>query len=117
VEFRPSELREMYRDFKITQPQNEETFWGTANAVFVSWSSSTNPTAGMSARLFVDGEARQAPATGGLTLMLDRGEHQVYVHLLDAQNRVIVASEKITFYVKLNSVDTNSALAAPDRGA
>lgn len=101
---RPADLRKMFRDFSITQPKNEETFWGTANSVFVSWGSSANAVAGMSARLFIDGEAQDVPVTGGLPLTLDRGEHKVYAQLLDAQNRPIVTSKTVTFFVKQNSI-------------
>ncbi len=36
-----SELRKLYGDFQITRPLPEETFWGTANTVVVTWSSKT----------------------------------------------------------------------------
>ncbi len=49
------DLQRMYRDFRITQPQNEETFWGTENRVTVSWGASQPMPEGMSAVLFVNG--------------------------------------------------------------
>jgi hypothetical protein len=102
-ELKLHELRKMYRDFRITQPMHEETFWGTANAVFISWGSGTAPLPDMSVRLTVDGQTRDAPADGGLELTLGRGEHQGYAELVDAKNRVIVASETVTFFVKQHS--------------
>ena len=97
------ELRGMYRDFRISQPQNEETFWGTANAVVVSWDSKIPPAPDMSVRLIVDGEPQAAPAAGAVTLTLDRGEHKVYAELRDARNRLIVTSDTVTFFVKQHS--------------
>jgi len=111
------ELKRQLRDYRITQPQQEETFWGTANTVVVAWGSSQPIPANLSARLFVDGEPRQVPASGSVSLTLDRGEHQVYVELLDERNRPIIATEKVTFFVKQASVGFNSAVpSARNRG-
>ena len=93
------ELREMYTDFSITQPDNEETFWGTANAVTVSWGSQTAPTADMNVLLYVDNQPQKVAGSGSTGLTLERGEHQVYAELLNAQNRRIVATETVTFFV------------------
>jgi len=103
----PSErdLRRMYGDFRITQPKNEETFWGTANQVTVAWGSSEALQDGMRVVLYVDGEAREASAGGSLTLQLDRGEHQVYAVLRDAGNRRIAATDTVTFFVKQHSAN------------
>lgn len=110
------ELRRMYRDFRITQPQPEETFWGTANEVVVSWGSSVPVQEDMSVQLFVDGAAREAPSDGGVTLTLDRGEHQVYAELRDARNRRIVRTDTVTFFVKQHSVNFNRPGANPGGG-
>ena len=99
------DLRRMYSDFRITQPQNEETFWGTANQVTVNWSSSEPLQEGMRVVVYVNGEAQDAPGGGGLTLQLDRGEHQVYAVLRDAGNRRIAATDTVTFFVKQHSVN------------
>jgi hypothetical protein len=99
------ELRTMYSDFRITQPLNEETFWGTANSVVINWGSSTPPAADMTVKIYLDGQAQPTPASGGLSLTLDRGEHQVYAELRDAADRRIVVSETVTFFVKQNSIN------------
>jgi alpha-ketoglutarate-dependent taurine dioxygenase len=101
------ELRRQFRDFRITQPQQEETFWGTANTVVVAWGSSETVPPEFSARLYVDGEAQAVPGSGSMTLTLDRGEHQVYVELLDARKRQIIRTETITFFVKQHSAHFN----------
>ena len=109
----PRDLRRQFRDFRITQPQQEETFWGTANTVVVAWGSSQPIPAEMSARLFVDGISQDAPASGSVSLTLDRGEHQVYVELLDASKRRIIATEAVTFFVKQQSVGANRPIPSP----
>jgi hypothetical protein len=101
------ELRKQFRDFAITQPQQEQTFWGTANTVFVSWGSSQAPTPEMDVMLFVDGKGQKAPASGGVGLTLERGEHQVYAQLRDERGRRIVTTKTITFFVKQHSQNFN----------
>ena len=101
------ELRKLYRDFSITQPQQEQTFWGTANTVFVSWGSSEAVLPEMSVMLFVDGKGQKAPAAGGVGLTLERGEHQVYAELRDERGRRIVTTDKVTFFVKQHSQNFN----------
>jgi hypothetical protein len=107
------QLKKQFRDFKITRPQPEETFWGTANSVVVSWGSSQPIPQNMSARLFVDGAGQDAPAKGGVTLTLDRGEHQVYAQLRDEQNRRIATTDTVTFFVKQHSANFNRPAVGP----
>jgi len=111
------ELRKLYRDFRITRPLPEETFWGTANTVMFAWGSTTAITPGMSVRLLVDGKAQTAPASGSIALTLDRGEHRVLAELRDSGNRRIVAAEPVTFYVKQNSANFNRPRPAPRGGS
>lgn len=103
----PRQLRRRYSDFRILQPAQEETFWGTANSVVVAWGSSQEMLPEITARLYVDGQPQQVPPNGSLTLTLDRGEHQVYAELLDGRNRRILATETITFFVKQFSQNFN----------
>lgn len=102
-----SDLRRQFRDFRITQPQNEETFWGTANQVTVSWGASEATPEGLSAVLFVDGTPQDVPASGSIALTLERGEHRVYAELRDSRKRRIVATDPVVFYVKQHSVNFN----------
>ena len=96
----PRELRRKYRDFSITSPLQEETFWGTENSVVVSWGSSEPIDENMSVLLFVNGESRPVAGSGSVTLALDRGEHQVFAELRDERNRRLVVTDKVTFFVK-----------------
>jgi hypothetical protein len=103
----PRELRRQFADFRITQPAQEETFWGTANTVVVAWGGSEPPLPDMSARLYVDGTPQDVSAYGNLSLTLDRGEHTVYAELLDARKRAIVTTDRVTFFVHQASVNFN----------
>jgi hypothetical protein len=98
------DLRRQFQDFRITQPQQEETFWGTANTVVVAWGTAQPVPPELTARLYVDGVAQSVPASGSISLTLDRGEHQVYAELLDARGRRIVATDTVVFFVKQASV-------------
>ncbi len=109
----PRELRRKYRDFRITSPQPEETFWGTANTVSVTWASSEPISDELTVFLFVDGESQQVPASGSAELVLDRGEHQVYAELRDTRNRRITSTEPVTFFVKQYSANFNRPAAGP----
>lgn len=109
----PRELRRKYRDFRIISPQPEETFWGTANAVVVSWGSSQPIEDNLTVMLIVDGEAKAAPTEGSATLTFDRGEHRVSAELRDARNRRVMATDTVTFYVKQYSANFNRPAISP----
>ena len=117
AELTPRELRKMYRDFRITAPRQEETFWGTANTVVVSWGSSTALQPGMKVRLLVDGAAQAGNEDGMLALTLDRGEHTVSADLMDARGRKIVSTEKVTFFIKQQTVGANAPKPTPRNGS
>ncbi len=108
-----SDLRKLYGDFQITRPLPEETFWGTANTVVVTWSSKTPITPDLNVRVFVNGKAQAAPATGGVSLNLERGEHKVFAELRDARNRRIIKTNTVTFFIKQHSVNFNRARPRP----
>jgi len=110
------ELRKQFRDFSITQPQQEQTFWGTANTVVVSWGSSQAIPPEMSVMLFVDGKGQKAPVAGGVSLTLDRGEHQVYAELRDQRGRRIITTESVTFFIKQHSQNFNRPAVRPRSG-
>jgi len=101
------ELRKQFRDFRITRPLPEETFWGTGNAVVVTWETSEPIPPELRVVVFVDGQPEQAPTSGGMSLTLDRGEHSVYAELQDSRNRRIVGTEAVTFFVQQHSVNRN----------
>jgi hypothetical protein len=106
-------LRKLYADFRITQPQQDETFWGTENTVVVAWGSAQPIPPEMAVKLYVDGAAQDVVGNGSVSLTLDRGEHTVYAELLDARKRRIVTTETVTFFVKQHSVNFNGPGVAP----
>lgn len=107
------ELQRQFRDFRITQPQNEESFWGTQNTVVISWGASQPVPDNMKVALYVDGQRHEAPATGSVSLAFDRGEHQAYAELRDARNRRIVTTPTVTFFVKQHSANFNRPVPTP----
>ena len=112
----PRELRRQFRDFSITQPLQEETFWGTQNTVVVTWGSSNEIPPEMNVMLYVDGEGQKAPGSGSVTLTLDRGEHQVYAELRDERNRRVVTTPTVTFFIKQHSANFNRPGVGARRG-
>ena len=112
------EMRRLYKDFRIIQPQNEETFWGTANTVVVSWGTSQALPDDMRAVLYVNGKPQDVPGAGSVSLTLERGEHSVYVELRDGGNRRVTTTETVTFFVKQHSANfgVRRSLATPQYG-
>lgn len=94
------ELRRQFRDFRISRPLPEETFWGTENTVVVTWESSQPIPPQLRVVLYVDGKEQQVSGAASASLTLDRGEHQVYAELRDRRNRRVANTETVTFYVK-----------------
>lgn len=103
-----SELRNMYRDFRIIQPLAEETFWGTANEVTVSWGGMTPLRDGMVVMLYVDGAAQDVTGSASTDLTLERGAHTVYIDLLNGEKKVRT-TPKVTFFVKQASIGHNTS--------
>ncbi|MEE4218132.1 MAG: hypothetical protein V2I48_11015 [Xanthomonadales bacterium] len=103
----PRELRRQFRDFAITQPKNEETFWGVENQVTVLWGASQPIQPEMVVILYVNGKAQDVSESGSAILSLERGEHQVYAELRDENNRRIITTETVRFFVKQHSANFN----------
>jgi hypothetical protein len=111
------DLRRQFSDFRITQPQNEETFWGTANTVTVSWGAAQPIPDSLAVTLFVNGRKTAAPDGGSATLTLDRGEHQVYAELRDERNRLVTRTEVVTFFIKQYSQNFGQPRPTPRGGS
>jgi hypothetical protein len=110
------QLRKQFSDFKINSPQAEETFWGTANMVMVSWGGSEPVLEDMKVVLYVDGSRKEVLPSGSTTIQFDRGEHSVYAELLDYRSRKIITTETVTFFVKQHSVGQNVRVNRPRQG-
>lgn len=115
-ELTPRDLRRLYRDFHISQPAPEETFWGTANSVVISWTSDAALQSGMKVRVYVDGAQQAETQSTTMALTLDRGEHTVYAELLDSRGRRLVTTPTVTFFVKQQAVGFNRPNPAPVSG-
>lgn len=99
----PRQLRQMFRDFRILTPAQDETYWGTGNTVVVSWGANAPYEPEMTVSVVVDGQSQEVSASGNLSVTLDRGEHQVYAELRDQRGRRIVTTPTVTFYVQQGS--------------
>lgn len=108
-EITPRELRQAYRDFAITQPSQEQTFWGTENTVVISWSSEKPLLPDMAVRLFIDGQAVSTTTDNMYAATLDRGEHSVFAQLLDARGRRVLATPSVVFFIKQHSIAGDNA--------
>lgn len=108
AELTPRELRQMYRDFRITQPSPEETFWGTANTVVIAWGVSEPLQPGMKVQILVNGQAQPASGDNMMAITLDRGEHTASAVLLDARGRRVVTAESVRFFVHQQSIQRSS---------
>jgi hypothetical protein len=98
------EMRKLFSDFQITRPKQEETFWGTSNAVVISWASTAPLQPEMNVKVYVDGVRQADSADGMIALTLDRGEHKAYVELVDARGRTVTTTQTVTFFVMQRSV-------------
>lgn len=98
------ELRRLYRDFRISRPAPEETFWGTENTVVVGWESPEPLQEGMKVQFTIDGAKQPASLENMMALTLDRGAHTVSATLLDARGRPLATADTVTFYVHQQSV-------------
>ena len=107
AELTPRELRQLYRDFRITQPAQEETFWGTANTVVIGWGVSEPLQEGMKVQILVNGKAQPASLDNMLAVTLDRGEHTASAVLLDAGGRRVVTAPSVRFFVQQQSIQRN----------
>jgi hypothetical protein len=101
------ELRNLYRDFRISRPAPEETFWGTENTVVMAWESSEPLQEGLTVRFNLDGAAQQAGTERMIAVTLDRGSHTVSASIVDANGRSLMTTDTVTFYVHQQSVRGN----------
>jgi hypothetical protein len=99
------ELRRGYRDFSISQPVAEETYWGTGGEVALAWDTRYRLQPGMTVTFYVDGVAQEPTTAEAITVSrLDRGAHTVYAELMDARHRKIATADSVTFYIQQYSI-------------
>ena len=96
------DMRRMYRDFRLTRPTAEQTFWGTENVATVGWNTSSPLMPGMTVQILLNGQPMGAPTTQSVvaTPQLDRGEYTATAQLLSPSSRVVISSDPVVFFVK-----------------
>ncbi|MDA8108508.1 MAG: hypothetical protein M0015_07755 [Betaproteobacteria bacterium] len=87
-------------EISIVQPADQETIHSNLGDVTVKVQSSGGDPGG-SVRLLVDGTALPKPTSGGVIQLhgIDRGAHTLKAELLDANGKVLAASQPVTFYL------------------
>ena len=94
-------LRDGYRDFSIVSPAPDQTFWGTDNTVTVAWNTRYALQPGMKVIIYVNNEAREETANSMVNLdEIWRGTHEVHAELVDARDRIIATTGKVSFHMK-----------------
>ena len=108
-----NEMRRNFRDFRLVSPAPDENIWGTGNEVTIAWDAGAPLADGMAVIFYIDGQpvteaTSQASFTSG---RLDRGAHTARADLLNANNRVVMSTPEVTFYIMQQSV--NNAARRP----
>jgi hypothetical protein len=96
------DLRRQYRNFRLTRPTAEQTFWGTGNIATIGWDAGASLQPGMLVRILLNGSPMGEPTTQSVvaTPPLDRGEYTAKAELLAPNGRVIASSENVKFFIK-----------------
>ncbi|MDX1588757.1 MAG: DUF4124 domain-containing protein [Oleiphilaceae bacterium] len=97
-----------YESIRITQPEDDSAFWRTSGEVAIQVSSEPALRQGHSYQLEMDGEMvkQQSGATFNLE-NVDRGTHEVRVHILDREGNIVESSEPSRFTVHRHSILNN----------
>ena len=102
------ELRRGYRDFTLSSPKADETFWGTGNRVLATWTTGYQLQPGMQVTFVVNGESRPPTTAESIVINeLNRGEHKVSAELRDVRRRLVARSDEVTFFIKQYSNNFN----------
>jgi hypothetical protein len=111
------QLRRAYRDFAIVSPQQEESVWRPDGPIPVAWSVGNALQDGMQVTLYLDGKRYTSTTQPMIPIAgLDRGEHTLKAELRDKRNRVVSATDSITFFVRQPGL-YNRARVGPGGGA
>jgi hypothetical protein len=96
-----AQLRRIYGDLAIVSPQQEESVWRPDGPIPVAWSVGNALQPGMQVTIYLDGKMYTSTTQVMIPIAgLDRGEHTVKAELRDKRNRVVSASDSITFFVR-----------------
>jgi len=93
-------------EVKITQPSDQETIRDNSGSVYVSGLIKPIFKQGFKITLSLDGIPYGKPQTHSAFILknIERGEHQLKMHIIDDKGKVIALSDSITFYMHRASV-------------
>jgi hypothetical protein len=101
-----------YQVFAVGSPKSEETFWNTGGKLNVSVNLQPDLRPGHQIHLYLDGQP-QGILRGGKTNMtlqeVYRGEHRVYAQVRDVNNRVLMETPAVKFFMQQTVSDDNQA--------
>ena len=99
------QLRRDYRDFRLSSPEPEQSFWGTGNVATIAWESGRGLRPGMTVQFLLDGEPLGGPTTNPVmaTPPLDRGEHRASAELRSSGGETVATAEPVVFFIKQQS--------------
>ncbi|MEE4662294.1 MAG: DUF4124 domain-containing protein [Halieaceae bacterium] len=92
-----------YEGLTIVSPGAEETIWNTAGVIKVAVSPTPALLEGHSVNIYLNGQliAEKAPTSLSAELTeVPRGEHTVTAEILDANGRVLMSAQPITFFYR-----------------
>ncbi len=97
------------RVLEMLRPVEEETFWGTAQALEVSFDVQPDLAPQMRIAIYVDDQRVALISSTNTTITdIDRGTHSVRAELLDSRGNVLTATEPRTFFMKQHSANFNN---------
>ncbi len=102
----PTPTKEPKFEVAIAKPEQQSTIRDNNGTVYVSGSVSPLFSQGLRVVLYLDGKQVAGP-TGNANFILhdiERGEHQLYLELLNHSGKVIASSPPTTFYMHRASV-------------
>lgn len=103
----PPKAPAVYRQFSITSPEPDASFWDNTGALAVSFSlePALQTERGHKLVVLLDGQA-QAPVAGTSTTLenVERGSHTLQGQITDATGTVLISSPSITVHLHRQSV-------------
>lgn len=96
-----------YQDFSIAQPENDATIRSNEGTVTVGLSLSPSLAAGHVIHVYLDGSRLEADMTTTQFSLneLNRGTHTLEAKIVDAEGKVQIATESISFHLRKASIN------------
>ena len=102
------ELLQAYNAIEISSPQDDETIWGTGNAIDISVDLKGPLLPGMTVQVIYDGRTLPGQKSNSIRLeAVDRGAHTVAAQVVDQSGQVYGQTDTITFHMRQHSVNFN----------